>query len=278
MSYTADCALVVPYPAIAEIEGISVAGFPNPASLFARVVEEVRQPGQRLVHYLNIHVANSAYTNPELKRILQASDLVYCDGAGIVAGSRLLGNPLPTRLTAADWFLEMLAYFAQAGCSVYLLGGEPGVPEQALRKLDEVVPRHSVIGAHHGFILTDPELENTVIAEINRLQPDILIVGFGTPLQERWMERNRHRLNVPVLYAIGAVMDFISGKVSRCPQWMGNAGFEWLYRLGTEPSRLLGRYVLGNPWFLSRVALQAISRYFRFSRLPVVSKRFPFSP
>lgn len=273
MHQTSASAALSPFPATSQIEGITVAGFPNPESLFERLVQMSRQSGQQRVHYLNIHVANAAYTNPTLKRILQASDLVYCDGAGIVVGSKLLGTPLPTRLTAADWFLDMLACFAEAQCSVYLLGGEPGVPEKALTVLNETIPNHTVKGAHHGFVLNDPTLETAVIEEINRLQPDILIVGFGTPLQEEWMQRNQHRLKVPVLYAIGAVMDFISGRVSRCPRWMGDAGFEWLYRLGTEPRRLLGRYVLGNPWFLSRIALQALSMMAKRLLIPAFIKK-----
>jgi N-acetylglucosaminyldiphosphoundecaprenol N-acetyl-beta-D-mannosaminyltransferase len=253
---------IEPFPSTVEIEGIPVAAFSNPESLFERLVQETRQDGQTLVHYLNIHVANTAFANPRLKDILQRSDLVYCDGAGIVAGSKLLGQTLPTRLTAADWFINMLAYFVEHDCRVYLLGGEPGVPEIALSVIEKQVPNHTVVGMHHGYILESPELERQVIDEINTLKPDVLIVGFGTPLQECWIDDHRARLQVPVVYAIGAVLDFVSGRVSRCPRWVGDAGFEWLYRLCTEPYRLLGRYVVGNPWFLSRMAAQAVATFF----------------
>jgi N-acetylglucosaminyldiphosphoundecaprenol N-acetyl-beta-D-mannosaminyltransferase len=252
--------LTLPYPAISVIEGIPVHGFPNPTSLFERLVQESRHArqtaSQYIVHYLNIHVANSAFIHADLKRSLQQADLVYCDGAGIVVGSRWLGQPLPTRLTAADWFLEMLRYFAKAGSRVYLLGGKPGVPEQALETILQEVPGHTVVGAHHGFILNDERLEADVIEEINALNPDIVILGFGTPLQERWIARHKTSLNVPMIYGIGAVMDFVSGTVPRCPAWMGERGLEWLYRLMVEPSRMMGRYVIGNPWFLTRIALQ----------------------
>ncbi len=254
----ANHARIEPFPAAVEIEEIAVAGFANPVSLFERLVQESLKPTQSVVHYLNIHVANTAFADVRLKDILQRSDLVYCDGAGIVLGSKLLGSPLPTRLTAADWFLEMLAYFTEKQRRVYLLGGDPGIPEAAVAEITSRLGRHTVVGAHHGFILSDPALQAQVIEDINALQPDILIVGFGTPLQEYWIDAHRGKLNVPVIYAIGAVMDFISQKVSRCPQWMGDAGFEWLYRLYTEPGRLGGRYVLGNPWFLGRIALKAM--------------------
>ena len=254
----ANPARIEPFPAAVEIEEIPVAGFANPTSLFERLVQESLNPTQSVVHYLNIHVANKAFADARLKDILQRSDLVYCDGAGIVLGSKLLGSPLPTRLTAADWFMDMLVYFTEKQRRVYLLGGDPGIPEAAVAEIISRLGEHSIVGAHHGFILSDPELQAQVIDDINALQPDILIVGFGTPLQEYWIDAYRAKLNVPVIYAIGAVMDFISQKVSRCPQWMGNAGFEWLYRLYNEPSRLGGRYVLGNPWFLGRIAMKAM--------------------
>jgi UDP-N-acetyl-D-mannosaminuronic acid transferase (WecB/TagA/CpsF family) len=126
-------AVIEPFPTLVEIEDIQVTGFSNPHSLFERLVLESRNPQQSVVHYLNIHVANTAYTDARLKAILKQSDLVYCDGAGIVLGSKLLGSPLPTRLTAADWFVDMLAYFSEKKCRVYLLGGDPGVPETGAR-------------------------------------------------------------------------------------------------------------------------------------------------
>lgn len=266
-----------PYPSMVEIEDIPVSGFLNPQSLFERVCLEAGKARQTVIFYLNIHVANTAFTNARLKAILQSADVVYCDGAGVVLGSKLLGAPLPTRLTAADWFLDLLNHLAHKQRKVYLLGGAPGVPEGALNTIAEQVLDHSVVGMHHGYILNDPTLEQQVIDEINALQPDVLIVGFGTPLQECWIDRNRSRLNVPCIYAIGAVMDFVSGRVSRCPKWMGRIGLEWLYRLGTEPVRLLGRYILGNPWFLGRiacqVALSALTQPFTNPKKPEVVAR-----
>lgn len=246
-----------PFPTTSEIEGIPVAAFPNPHSLFERLVLEAKRPEQSVIHPVNVNAFNMAAVNSRYREILKASDGIYCDGAGVVLASSLLGNPLPTRLTAADWFVEMLGYFAARDVSVYLLGGKPGVAERALDVVKASVPKHSVVGLHHGYMLSSPALEQQVIDEINRLQPDILIVGFGTPLQELWIDDNRHRLTgVSTILPLGATMDFISGEVPRCPQWMGEAGFEWLYRFLNEPERLMERYVVGNPWFLGRILFQ----------------------
>lgn len=247
-----------PFPPTVLVEELPISAFPNPESLFERISLETQTTWQSRIAYLNIHVANTAFHYPDLKGALWNASLIYCDGAGIVTGARLLGLSLPERLTAADWFLPMLEFFSRKKHRVYLLGGAPGVPEATLNVIRKHIPEHSVIGAHHGYILDNPDLESHVIAEINELRPDILLVGFGTPLQELWIERNGDKISTPVLYGIGAVMDFVSGKVSRCPVWMGKAGLEWLYRFYTEPNRLMIRYLIGNPWFLSRMAFRRL--------------------
>jgi len=252
-------ALIDTFPEKTFIENIAVDAFPNQQSLFERLIIEIQKPTQSFVAYLNVHVANTAFTNPQLKSILKSCDVVYCDGAGIALAAKLLKKLTYTRITAADWLFELLKVMSDRGLKVYLLGGEPGVPEQALQIINQKLPNHSVVGVHHGYILKNEGLENRVIDQINALKPDLLIVGFGTPLQEVWLDKNRHRLNVSVVYAIGAVMDYLVGKVSRCPQWMGDCGLEWLYRFCVEPKRLFGRYILGNPWFLSRILLTAIT-------------------
>lgn len=269
-----NTAVSQPFPQVTTIiEDIPVAGLPNPDSLFQRLVYECRRKEQSVVHYLNVHVANMAHQHPRLKRILQQCDLVYCDGAGIVLASKLMGQPLPVRLPAADWFTDLLAVMAQEGLTVYLLGGAPGVAERALAAIAKQVPNHTVVGMHHGYFLNNPQAEAAVIDEINRLQPHLLIVGFGTPLQEEWIDTNRSRLQVSVIYALGAVMDYFAGVQPRCPQWMGDLGFEWLYRLMSSPRRLFHRYVVGNPWFLWRLAMRLTA-----SHTLTLSGRRPLAP
>lgn len=235
------------------LEDISLVAFANREGLFQRILRQTRESRQSVIHYLNIHVANTAFRLPRLKTLLQRSDMVYCDGSGIQLGAWLSGQSIPARFPAADWFIDFLKYLALEDCKVFLLGGMPGVPGRAMETFAAQVPHHSVIGTHHGYILKDPMLERQVIEQINRLRPDLLIVGFGTPLQEFWIEEHRHELKVKTIYGLGAVLDYFSGQVPRCPRWMGNAGLEWLFRLWIEPARLMGRYVVGNPWFLARV-------------------------
>jgi N-acetylglucosaminyldiphosphoundecaprenol N-acetyl-beta-D-mannosaminyltransferase len=106
---------------------------------------------------------------------------------------------------------------------------------------------------HHGFINRNPSLNQAVIDDINSLNPDIVLVGFGTPLQEYWIDTHKSQLKAGVLYAVGAVFDYHTGRLPRCPAWMGNLGLEWLFRFCVEPKRLFARYIIGNPWFMARL-------------------------
>lgn len=260
-----------------QIEGISVTPLKAPAELFQRLLDEIDAPGQSTVGYLNVHVANQALRFPRLKRFLQRANLIYCDGAGIQMASRLLGQPLPTRLTAADWFMDLLKTLADHGKTVFIVAGRPGVAEKAHALLAEKLDASPLVGVHHGYLNSNPALESALIRRINQLKPDLLIVGMGTPCQEDWIRRVGPQLEVSVLYAMGATLDFLTGEVTRCPEWMGRYGLEWLYRFSREPRRLFFRYGVGNPWFFTRLLMTHAVAQFRkgLSELTIPSAPIP---
>ena len=118
---------------------------------------------------------------------------------------------------------------------------------------------------HHGLLQQNsghPENE-AVIQAINTAKPDILLVGFGMPLQEKWIMDNFERLDVKVIMPVGAAFDYVSGNVRRAPRWMTDHGFEWLGRLMIEPQRLWKRYIIGIPIFFWRIFLQRLG-YLKF--------------
>ncbi len=210
------------------------------------------------VMYANVHVLNIAYRNAELRRILNQADLVYCDGAGVKLGAHILGKHLPERMTGADWIHDLCRMCQETGITLYLLGGKPGIAAEAARVLTARYPGLNILGTHHGHYDHNGPENDVVIAEINALRPDILLVGFGTPLQEKWIDRHFERLQVPVVWAVGALVDFVTGNKPRAPRWMLDHELEWLYRLWTEPRRLWKRYIIGNPLFLWRVFMQRL--------------------
>lgn len=226
--------------------------------LFAAIIDSDERA---LVLHVNVHGMNLAYTRPWLVDILNAADIVYCDGDGVVMGARLLGQDLPGRLTLADW-LWTLAEFAAAGnYSLFLLGAQDGVATRAAARLQERFPDLKIAGVHHGYFdRTAGSTENeAVLAHIRAASPDILIVGFGMPIQEQWLHENWPQLDTHIAISAGAIFDFISGDLRRAPAWMNDNGLEWLGRLLVEPRRLWQRYLVGNPLFLGRVLRQRMS-------------------
>lgn len=226
------------------------------AELIKRVKSFAVSGNRHRVMYANVHVLNIAYNDPELRRILNRADLVYCDGAGVQLGARLLGHHLLERMTGADLIHDLCWVCQDRGLSLYFLGGEPGIVDKAAKILMLRYPDLRIVGTHHGHYDHNGAENKAVLAQIKALQPNILLVGFGTPLQEKWIDRYFEQLDPPVVWAVGALADFVVGKKPRAPRWMLDNGLEWLYRLYTEPKRLWKRYVVGNPLFIWRVLWQ----------------------
>lgn len=233
-------------PGRVEVLGVGVDPVDR-AGLLDAVGRLVAARGRATVAYVNVHVLDVAHRDDGLRRFLQAADLVYCDGGGVVLGARILGKDLPERMTGADWIWDLAARAEAAGWRIYWMGGEPGVAAEAARRLRERHPALA-IAAEHGFHAD----AGPVVAAMNAFAPDIVLVGMGTPLQERWVTTNRAAIDAPVVWVTGATADFVSGHVSRGPRWLHDHQ-EWLARLIVDPKRLWRRYLVGNTVFLARV-------------------------
>ncbi|MCB0062323.1 MAG: WecB/TagA/CpsF family glycosyltransferase, partial [Caldilineaceae bacterium] len=196
-------------------------------------------------------VVKSLY-DADLRRILQEADMATADGMPLVWSARLLGVPLEGRVTGADMVPALAERAAEKGYSIYFLGAAPGVAEQAAAILQERHPGLKVAGCRAP---TREEVERgdpSIVEECRAAQPDILLVAFGNPKQEKWIAQHAKALQVPVMMGVGGTFDFIAGVTKRAPGWMQESGLEWLYRLLCEPRRLWKRYatdLFGFGWF-----------------------------
>ncbi len=238
---------------------VQVLGLPvdvlTRSSLLDRVADLVRADGRATVAYLNVHVVNEAAKDARLRAFLRGVELCYADGQGIVLGAKLLQQHLPERMTGADWIWDFAARAEAQGWRVAWIGGSPGVARAAC---DELLARHPGLLLHpeHGF---HPSEEQRLLFErLRDFRPDIVLVGMGTPTQERWVAEHRASLGAPVVWCLGATADFVSGHTWRGPAWLHDNA-EWLARLVTEPRRLWRRYLLGNPLYLARVLRQRVT-------------------
>jgi N-acetylglucosaminyldiphosphoundecaprenol N-acetyl-beta-D-mannosaminyltransferase len=185
-----------------------------------------------------------AETDDDFVKICEGADLVLADGMPVVWASRLLGEPLPERVTGSDLMPALCAAAADAGLSIYLLGGMPGEAEAAAANLCARHPALRVAGTYcppFGFEHDEAECRR-IVGRINAVAPAFVFVGVGSPKQEKWIAAWRHELRCGVLLGIGITIAFLAGTVKRAPPWMQKTGTEWLYRLIQEPQRLFKRY------------------------------------
>lgn len=200
-----------------------------------------RQP-----HYAataNVDFLVQARKDLELHRILLGAHLVLADGMPLVWASRWLGNPLPERVTGSDLVPRLLAEAEQKGWRVFFLGGTGTSVAAAAAKVRAKHPHLQLVGAYSPPFRPLLEMNHEEILErIRAARPDILLVAFGCPKQEKWINMHYRATGVPLSIGVGATIDFLAGTVSRAPRWMQRSGLEWVYRLLQEPRRLFRRY------------------------------------
>jgi len=250
---------LMPTRTTVEVLGVTV-DMVTLSELLDTIERAVQKREHAIIANVNVHAINLAYSLPWFRDFLNRCDLVFCDGFGVKWGARLLGYRLPGRFTPPDWLPLLAQRCATRHYTLYLLGARPGVAERAGHRLRAEYPQLNIVGVHHGHFdhsLSSADTE-AVVRAINEVSPDILIIGFGMPLQEQWLKDNWDRLEVRVALPVGAAFDFLSGRVPRGPRWATDRGLEWLTRLFTEPRRLWRRYLIGNPLFLLRIVRQRL--------------------
>ena len=231
--------------------------------LLESCVMAVQERTHKIIIGANIRALNIAYKLDWFRDFYNRPDtLVFCDGVGVQLGARLLGKTIPERYTPPDWFPDLCQTCAENKISLFLLGTHPGMTEKVANIYIEKYPDLIISGTHHGYFKKDKNCDENkeVLRQINQANPDILIIGFGMPLQEKWLNENLQDLNASVYITVGAMFDFLAGETYRGPRWMTDHGFEWLARLFTEPRRLWQRYLIGIPLFFWRVLKQKFSK------------------
>jgi exopolysaccharide biosynthesis WecB/TagA/CpsF family protein len=194
----------------------------------------------------------------EFLKLMLEADQIHAVGMPMVLYSKLFSaNPLPERVATTDLVHAVARRAEKAGVSFYFLGASEEVNGRAVEAMRKAYPKLVFAGRRDGYFM--PDEEDEIIAGINAAKPDILWIGLGVPLEQRFVSRSIDRLtDVGIIKTSGGLFDFLSGGNSRAPAWMQSAGLEWIYRTWLEPRRLAMRYLTTNP--------QAISALIRHSR------------
>lgn len=186
--------------------------------------------------------------NNRLLNIVKNCPIINADGQSIVWASKLLGKPIPERVTGIDLMMELLKLSAEKGYGVYFFGAREEVVNKLVINLKEQYPNLNIAGYRNGYF--NKEDEPQIIEDMKKSKADILFVGFSSPQKEYWLDENIDKLGIPFCMGVGGSFDVIVGKTKRAPRWMQKSGLEWFYRFIQEPKRMWKRYLVGNFKFL----------------------------
>ncbi|WP_379922456.1 WecB/TagA/CpsF family glycosyltransferase [Erythrobacter sp. R86502] len=213
------------------------------------IVAQVGAHKRSTINFVNAHCVNQQREDVAYREALRSSDMLLPDGVGMEIAAKLAAARLGENLNGTDLFPEICREAEEEGTGIFLLGGLPGVADGAADWATANFPALRIAGTHSGYF--DTEEEDALIERINRSHAGIVMVGFGVPLQEKWIARNRHKLRASVIMGVGGLFDYYSGRIPRAPKLVRACKGEWVWRLAMEPRRMARRYVWGNAMFLA---------------------------
>ena len=233
-------------------------------SATARIVELAKMRDKaRYVCTGNLDHLAMASTDAEFRAVYQAADLVVADGAPLVWLSRLSGDPLPERVAGSDLFWTLGKASAETGITLFFLGGVEGAADAAKAELEKRYPGVKVVGTYCPPFETfaTEEEQARIASKVKAAKPDVLLVAFGAPKQEKWIAKNKDKLGVPVSIGVGGSFEMAAGMLKRAPVWMQRVGLEWAYRFAQQPRRLFDRYIVRDIPHLAKATVKtAIAR------------------
>lgn len=245
---------------------ITLFGIPVDALTVSQTIDIFHQMIEsrqcHLVFNLNVDICMQLIRNQIPRDIYHGADLILVDGTPMMWAARLLGTPLPARVSGSDFVPAFCSAAASRGYRLFFLGARPGVAKRASELLTRRHPTLKVVGTYAPPLGFEHDvIENTrVIERVRGASPDVLFVALGAPKEQLWLRQYQIALGVPVSMGIGSSLDYLAGRLMRAPVWMQRAGLEWLYRLAQEPRRLWRRYLIDDPPFAYYLLREMIQR------------------
>jgi N-acetylglucosaminyldiphosphoundecaprenol N-acetyl-beta-D-mannosaminyltransferase len=266
---TVERSVWTPAPALARIGRTNILGVGVSAINMQMALDTIdgwiamRSRG----HYVcvtGVHGIMECQRDPSLRRIHNRASLVTPDGMPLVWINKLRGKGFVSRVYGPDLMLAVCERGLapgndQPGYRHFLYGGKPGLADRLSQRLEQHLPGLQIVGTHTPpFRALTPEEDMHTVDAINSAKPDVVWVGLSTPKQERWLAEHASSVHAFVLIGVGAAFDFLAGTKPQAPRWIQRSGFEWLFRLLSEPRRLWRRYLVNNPQFVLLSLAQAL--------------------
>ena len=207
------------------------------------------QSGPKVIQFVNGNKIAQVHRDKEMERIMWKADYVLVDGQPLVPMGRMLGVKIPERVDGIGLMGKMLKMADDRRGSVYLLGAKQEILDTCVAKIRKQYPNLRIAGSRNGYF-SEKETPG-VVAQIREAKPDLLFLGMGTPMKERFAERYGPELGATVIQGVGGSFDVMADLVKRAPVWLQRIGMEWLFRVIQEPRRMFWRYTTTNATCLS---------------------------
>ena len=242
-----------------NILGIQVSSI-SMANLLADFAGFIRTGNKASVCITPVNSILAARKNAQVLSIYNNATYTLCDGVPVLWASRFLGTPIEERITGLDLLPALLAFCATHNFSLFFLGASPGVGDALKAKAELLYPSINIKGVYCPPFAAKFEKEENdkIMAAINAVQPDLVLVSLTAPKQDIWISENLAMLNTKIAIGIGGAFEVTAGLINRAPLWMQKAGLEWFYRFMQEPKRMFKRYFIEAPIFIPLVILQKI--------------------
>lgn len=216
------------------------------------------------IYFLNAHGANLTFQDEKFTKALKNASYILNDGIGVDMAAWLKGKAFEENLNGSDLIDEgeFLKICATKGHTLYILGAKQEVLDLAITNYKKEYPGLKIVGSHHGYFNHYADDESLpVIEDINKSGADVLLVGFGNPRQEHWIDAYKDKLNCKMAIGFGGSIDQVAQVVPRAPKFWISIRMEWFFRLCQEPGRLWERYLVGNVVFLWRALFRRNGMY-----------------
>jgi N-acetylglucosaminyldiphosphoundecaprenol N-acetyl-beta-D-mannosaminyltransferase len=251
-------------PAIDKIDIMGIKVSDVDYGIMEKLIDDaIKERRQIAIAYASANILNLSQQNPDLRRMLNESEIVYPDGVGVWMASKIIDKKgLKHPFNWTDCGYKFLEVCCEKKWRIFFLGATTDIQAKARAAIEERFPNLIIAGMKNGF--DDVESEE-IVEYINSTRPDIIWVGMSAPKQELWIEKNREKLNCYVVQTVGDIFTMFAGEKKRGPEFMQKLGLEWFFRLLHQPDKYFKRYVFGIPQFILNVMKQKVKQGKQFS-------------
>ncbi len=190
----------------------------------------------QLVVTANAICAVMAHDDPLFAQEVRSAGLVTCDGAGIQWALKRMGYPSAPKVTGIDMIEQICRLSSDKGYRLFLLGGAPGIAQEAKDRLELKFPGCNIVGCRDGYFPADDD--DLVATEIASTSPDVIFIAMGMPRQERFFLKTKEILGAKVGMGVGGAFDVLSGHTKRAPEAWQKLKLEWLWRSILNPKKI----------------------------------------